>query len=126
MPLLSLRACFPMRLTAIRCHTTTQQAHPRAGRAEQCTCLRRKPRRMRAEAFSSLLLPPECPWEAGTTCGEREEDTPKRASSKAKLDRGEAGRGQEQQRGERAKGRPDEVSTFGKGLCRHSTPEANW
>src|SRR2546427_7637735 len=81
---------------------------------------------MRAEAFSSLLLPPECPWEAGTTCGEREQDTPKRASSKAKLDRGEAGRGQEQQRGQRAKGRPYEVSTLVKGLCRSSTPEASW
>src|SRR2546422_490085 len=48
---------------------------------------------MRAEAFSSLLLPPECPWEAGTACGEREQDTPKRASSKAKTRQGRGGQG---------------------------------
>src|SRR2546422_193392 len=72
---------------------------------------------MRAEAFSSLLLPPECPWEAGTTCGEREQDTPKRASSKAKTRQGRGGQGTGA--AVRAEGkRCTKLAPWAKGLCR--------
>src|SRR3989442_7757736 len=67
---------------------------------------------MRAEAFSSLLLPPECPWEAGTTCGEREQDTPKRASSKAKTRQGRGGQGKRGAAGAEGKKHGEETSLY--------------